>query len=82
MRNTLADLNNHLFEQLERLNEPDLHNEELDLEIKRSEAVSNLARTIIENGKLSLQAKKHLDEYGQGESVDMPLLGIKPQRDS
>ena len=34
MKNTLADLNNHLFEQMERLNDDDLNNEELDKEIK------------------------------------------------
>ncbi|MDU6534243.1 MAG: hypothetical protein E6517_02220 [Intestinibacter bartlettii] len=31
-RNTLGDLNNHLFAQLERLNEEDLAGEELEKE--------------------------------------------------
>lgn len=36
MKNTLADLNNYLFESIERLNDDGLTNEELEKEIKRS----------------------------------------------
>lgn len=76
MKNTLTDLNNYLFEAIERLNDDELTEEELDKEIKRSEAVQKIAKTIIDNGTLALQAKKHLDEYGQGDNVEMPLLGV------
>ena len=76
MKNTLADLNNYLFESIERLNDDDLTNEDLEKEIKRSEAVQKVAKTIIDNGTLALQAKKHFDEYGIDSRVEMPLLGI------
>lgn len=76
MRNTLNDLNNYLFEQIERLNDDELSEDQLEKEIKRSEAVQKVARTIIENGQLALNAKKHMDEYGQGQSVELPMLGI------
>lgn len=76
MKNTLADLNNYLFEQIERLQADDLGPEELDREIKRSESVTKVAKTIIENGALALQAKKHLDEYGQGEKAELFMLGV------
>lgn len=76
MRNTLADLNNYLFEQIERLNDDELTDEEFDREVKRSDNINKIAKTIIDNGALALNAKKHLDEYGQGEGVEMPLLGI------
>lgn len=75
MKNTLTDLNNYLFEAIERLND-DLTDEQLDKEIKRSEAVQKVAKTIIDNGTLALQAKKHMDEYGNGDNVELPLLGI------
>lgn len=76
MKNTLTDLNNYLFEQIERLNDDELSDDQLEKEIKRSEAVQKVARTIIENGQLALSAKKHMDEYGQGQSVELPMLGI------
>lgn len=76
MKNTLSDLNNYLFEQMERLQDDCLSDEELEKEIKRSNAVQSVAKTIIENGELALKAKKHLDEYGRGENVELPMLGI------
>jgi len=76
MKNTLTDLNDYLFEAIERLTDDSLDNEGLEKEIKRSEAVQKVAKTIIENGALALQAKKHLDEYGQGANVELPMLGI------
>lgn len=76
MKNTLNDLNNYLFEAIERLNDDELNEDQLEKEIKRSDAVQKIAKTIIENGSLALQAKKHLDEYGQGDRVELPMLGV------
>lgn len=74
MKNTLTDLNNYLFESIERLNDDSLSDEELDREIKRSEATQKVAKTIIDNASLALQAKKHFDEYGIENNVEIPLL--------
>lgn len=76
MKNTITDLNNYLFEIIERLNDDDLTDEQLDKEIRRGEAVQKAAKTIIDNGALALQAKKHFDEYGIKNDVELPLLGI------
>lgn len=76
MKNTLVDLNNYLFESLERINDDSLSAEELEKEIRRSDAVQKVAKTIIESGNLALQAKKHMDEYGVGENISLPLLGV------
>lgn len=75
MKTTLNDLNEYLFQELDRLTNEDLSAEELDKEIKRSDALQRVAKTIIENGTLALQVKKHLDEYGAGDRVELPLLG-------
>ena len=76
MKNKLSDLNNYLFESIERLMDDELSDEELDREIKRSETVQKVAKTIIDNGALALQAQKHFDEYGIQTQVEMPLLGV------
>lgn len=57
-RNKLSDLNNHLFEQLERLNDEDLSNEDLEKEIKRQRSMSEVATNIIEINRISMDAMK------------------------
>ena len=66
MKNTLTDLNNYLFESLERLMDDSLTEEEMEREITRSQAVTSVAETIIHNGELALKAMKYVDEYGIG----------------
>lgn len=62
MRNTLGDLNNHLFAQLERLGDEDLKGEELEEEINRARAVMGVATKIIDTGALVLEAQKFVDD--------------------
>ena len=62
MRNTLADLNNHLFAQLERLSDEELKGEALEEEIDRAKAINQVASSIIENGSLVLDAQKLFDK--------------------
>lgn len=54
MKNKLSDLNNHLFAQLERLNDEDLTGDELMEEIERAKAVKNISMQIVENASLGL----------------------------
>lgn len=61
MKNTLGDLNNHLFAQLERLGDEDIKGEDLLEEINRASAVSGIAKEIINNANIILQAKKLQD---------------------
>lgn len=74
MKNSLGDLNNYLFEAIERLTDDSLTSEELDKEIERCKAVQGIARTIIDNANICLSAKKHMDEYGQGDNIHLPML--------
>ena len=56
MKNTLGDLNNHLFAQLERLRDEDLSKENLEKEVQRAESITKIARVIIENSNTALKA--------------------------
>ena len=60
-RNTLGDLNNYLFAQLERLSDEDIKGEVLKEEIERARMVTSVAKEIINNGRLVLDAKKFED---------------------
>jgi hypothetical protein len=62
VKNTLGDLNNHLFEQLERLNDESIKGDKLKEEIERARAVSSIASQIINNGNLVLKAQQFYDE--------------------
>lgn len=62
MKNTLGDLNNHLFAQLERLGDEDLSGEKLAEEINRAKAVTGVASQIISNGSLVLESIKLSDD--------------------
>lgn len=57
-RNKLTDLNNHLFEQLERLNDDTLTEDKLKQEINRATAMSNIGNTLVNNAKVILMAYK------------------------
>jgi len=62
MKNTMGDLNNHLFAQLERLNDESLTDEQLKKELERAKAVSSVASQIISNGFLVLKAVQMKDD--------------------
>ena len=72
MRNTLSDLNNHLFMQLERLNDEDLKGEELQKEIERARAIGLVATQIVNNGRLTVEAFKTHQEYVGRDPEKMP----------
>lgn len=74
IKNTLGDLNGYLFEQLERLNDEDLDEDTLKTELRRSKAVTEVAKQIIENGKLVLDAQKFVDKRDGADNVLPKLL--------
>ncbi len=88
MKNTLGDLNNHLFAQLERLSDEDIKGEQLKEEMLRAKAVTRLASQIIANGTLVLKGRQLQLEYGIEDDGDdknkkkiPPMLKAKFLRD-
>lgn len=81
MKNTLTDLNNHLFEQLERLNDDELDDAQLEKELKRAEGMTKVATQIIQNAELAYKTMVHMAEYGydrkDAREVLPPMLEVK-----
>ncbi|MDT2864650.1 hypothetical protein [Vagococcus carniphilus] len=73
-RQNLSDLNGFLFEQLERLNDENMTQVELDKEVKRAKSINGTARNIIENAKTVLEASKVFDG---GEIIDADVAKPK-----
>ncbi|MCB5226237.1 hypothetical protein JAO78_005345 [Alishewanella sp. 16-MA] len=74
MKNKLSDLNNHLFAQLERLGNETLKGEELAKEIDRSHAITSVAKEVISNARLVLDAQKAYD--GGNLHLPSPMLEV------
>ena len=70
MKNTLLDLNNYLFAEIERLDDESLDDEALKKEISRAKAITGLASQVVANAGVVLKASIAKQEYGS----DVPLL--------
>jgi hypothetical protein len=62
MKNSLADLCDHLFVAIERLNEEDMPEDKLAIEVKRANAIAGVAREVIGAGQLAISAAQRLSE--------------------
>lgn len=56
-RNKLTDLNDHLFAQIERLNDETLTTEQMELEIKKADAMAKVSKQVIDNSRIVLEAE-------------------------
>ncbi len=77
VRNKLSDLNDILFETLERLNDEDLEGEKADSEVRKAKAITSVAGQIVQSAKVSLKAMQLLAD-GKLRNEDVPeMLGVK-----
>lgn len=70
--NKLEDLRNHLFAQLERLDDENL---DLDQEIKRANAIAAVASNIVNSARVEIQ---YLKITGRGQSEFMQSKNVTP----
>lgn len=65
MKNSLTDLNNILFEQLERLNDDDLmkNEETAGRELDRAKGMAQIASQITSTAKTQLEAFRFAEDY-------------------
>lgn len=75
MKNTLNDLSNHLFSQLERLNDETLSDDELNTEIRRAGAIDRIAAQVVAIGNLACTAAKLQGDMLPGQTPPR-LLGL------
>lgn len=72
-KNTLGDLNDILFRQIGRLEGQTVSKpEEMAAEIDRAKTIQSLAGTVIQNGKLLLDAARLHDSIG--DTVAVPAM--------
>jgi len=74
MKNKLVDLNNHLFAQLERLGEEGMTAEQLEQEVRRTDAMVAVSTQILRNADLGVQAAKLVAEYGGNYEKLLPMI--------
>lgn len=58
MKNSMLDLHNHLFAQLERLSDESIKGDDLREELGRAKAVIGVADVLVQNATLMLEAEK------------------------
>lgn len=73
MNNNLSALNEKLFEQLDRVSDPELKGEDFEKEIERSKTMCLISKNIIDSAKVTVDAFKLL---GKGELTkdEMPKM--------
>lgn len=74
--NDLGALNKTLFDELRRLNNPDLKSDQLKEELSRADAISKVANTVVSNAGLVLKARLAFgDTDGPDEDEPPKMLG-------
>ena len=79
-KNKLTDLNNHIFAQLERLNDEDLSEEKLAMEVSRAKAIAMLAAQAVKNAQVALIGMRMMHD-GTISSDATKLLGTTSAED-
>lgn len=79
MKNKLTHLNDRLFEAIDRLSDDELSPEQIEIEINRSKAISEVSSQILDIAKTSLKAAELHAEFS-GRSFDTPELFLTPPK--
>lgn len=75
MSNTLTDLNNALFDQLRRLGDRKLTPDDLEAEIRRTDAIVSVSHQIAGNADLQLKAARLFADHGAQVLPMLPQIG-------
>jgi hypothetical protein len=75
VKNKLADLNDHLFAQLERLSDENLTAEQIAQEVERTDAIVDVSEQIVRNADLQLKAVGLLAQHGDRFRAQLTMIG-------
>ncbi|WP_191863976.1 hypothetical protein, partial [Stenotrophomonas sp. AS012628] len=74
MKNKLTNLNDHLFMQLERLSDEDLTAEQIETEVRRTDAIVAVSDQIVRNADMHLKAVHLLANHGDRFRAHLPMI--------
>lgn len=77
MKNKLSDLNDHLFMQLERLNDESLTPEQIESETVRAKAMVDVSSQITTISAQQLKAVELVAKFGDRHTQSLPMLTHK-----
>lgn len=79
MKNGLGDLNNHLFEQLERLADDEIMSDpkKAAAEIQKAKAVASIAGAITSNARVQLEALQTINDLRIEQEMLPDTLKVK-----
>lgn len=72
---TLAELNKHLFAQLDRLDVENMTPEQIEAEVKRTDAIVEVADRVTENAKVQLAAARLFADHREAILPMLPMIG-------
>jgi|GEM_PF-1937069 len=82
MSKSLADLTAAIFDQLDRVTNSDQSAEQIEQEIKRSNAVVDLSDQVTRIAALQISAAKLYATHGNQVLPHLPQIGASKQKDS
>ena len=74
MKNKLSDLNNYLFEQIEKLNDDSIKGEDMQLQIEKSKTVCNIAKMILDTANTQLNGLQYLNDIVYDKSATKAVI--------
>jgi len=78
-KNKLEDLRDHLFAQMERLNDEELTGEQMEREAKRAKSMVSLSSAIVDTAKIEVQYLE-LNQETAAESRSQLFKEINPEQ--
>ena len=78
-KNKMEDVRNHIFLALERLNDEDCKDKNVDEEVQKAKAIANLANVIIQSAKVEVDFIKSIGAVGTNSALFQSVVSENKQ---